>query len=128
MPCLVHGDFYDKQVVLCDPELDANERVGIIDLDELRLGDRREDLALCRAHWERDALLHQLERDPAALGDALLEGYRRHAVGALPSLDVFVAAGLFRLAPHPFRTRTRDWQAHVEALLLRTSEILEQAE
>ncbi len=125
---LVHGDFYDKQVVLCDPSLDPRERIAIIDLDELRLGDPREDLALCQAHWERDAVMKQLGQDPKALGEALFDAYQCRRESALPDLDVFVAAGLMRLAPHPFRTRSKDWQRQVAAILLRASEILEKAE
>ncbi|MEZ4353740.1 MAG: aminoglycoside phosphotransferase family protein [Myxococcota bacterium] len=114
---LVHGDLYDKQVVLCE------DGVGIVDLDDLRRGDPREDLALVVAHWLRDGLVG------AGRGEELVGRWIAHyetCVGrAMPGLAGFVAAALFRLAPHPFRGRSARWQSEVTALLDRVEGLLD---
>lgn len=112
----VHGDFYAKQVLL------AGERVVILDFDSAVAGDPAFDLGLFIAHLERGALRHTVRRDsvvPAA--DALLSGYR--AATDMPvaeqKVGLYVAAGLLKLAPHPFRNLHPDWPAGIEATLAR---------
>jgi len=116
---LIHGDLYDKQIIVAD------SGVALVDLDEVRLGDAREDMGLFVAHWERDRLAGDLGPVQFEVRDALLEHYRRISGRSLPNLHVFTAAALFRLAQHPFRNRVPDWKALVHGMLVRTSEILE---
>jgi aminoglycoside phosphotransferase (APT) family kinase protein len=116
----LHGDFYAKQVLL------RPDGVAVLDFDEAARGDPGHDLGLFLAHLEWDALRGRVRSDPVeALGAALLEGYRaarRRAYSLSP--DLYAAAGLLRLAPHPFRNREPDWPERTAALLDRAEEFL----
>lgn len=100
----IHGDFHPKQAVL------GRDRVGLVDFDEATLGDPAWDLGNFCAHLDVEALVGRL--DPGRLGplrEAFLEGAgagrecrRRSHLGH--------AAGLFRLAPHFFRTGRPGWE------------------
>jgi aminoglycoside phosphotransferase (APT) family kinase protein len=117
---LVHGDLYDKQIVLMDPG------VGLLDLDQIGVGDPRQDLGLFLAHWERDRILGQVGEWHAEIAEELVLHYERATGSELVGLPVFVAAALFRLAQHPFRNRLEDWQGLLDAILTRVGELLEQ--
>jgi aminoglycoside phosphotransferase (APT) family kinase protein len=117
---LVHGDLYDKQIVLMNPG------VGLLDLDQIGVGDPRQDLGLFLAHWERDRILGQLGKSHAEIAEELVLYYERATGSTLVGLPVFVAAALFRLAQHPFRNRLEDWPRVLDAILTRVGELLEQ--
>lgn len=117
---LIHGDLYDKQVILTNPG------VGLLDLDQIGVGDPRQDLGLFLAHWERDRILGQLGGYHDEIAEALVLQYERATDSALTGLPVFVAAALFRLAQHPFRNRLKDWPRVLEAILTRVEDLLEQ--
>jgi aminoglycoside phosphotransferase (APT) family kinase protein len=116
----VHGDFYDKQVVL------SRDRAAIIDLDQVACGHPAADLGLFRAHLELDAVLKRV--DPAradAVGGALLEGYRKRARAALDgALPVYTAAALLELASYAFRRRLPAWPEKTDELLARAERAL----
>jgi aminoglycoside phosphotransferase (APT) family kinase protein len=117
---LIHGDLYDKQIVLMNPG------VGLLDLDQIGVGDPRQDLGLFLAHWERDRILGQLGEWHAEIAQKLVLHYERATGSRLVGLPVFVAAALFRLAQHPFRNRLEDWPLVLDAILTRVSELLDQ--
>ena len=117
---LIHGDLYDKQIVLMDPG------VGLLDLDQIGVGDPRQDLGLFLAHWERDRILGQVGEWHAETAEELVLHYERATGSELVGLPVFVAAALFRLAQHPFRNRLEDWPGLLDAILTRVGELLEQ--
>jgi hypothetical protein len=110
----IHGDFYDRQVLV------NGDEVVILDLDEAILGDPAADLGLFVAHLERDALSRGLAAASVApVRDALLAGY-----GLPPArIDLYTAFGLLQLAPHHFRNREPDWPERTEATLERALEI-----
>ena len=111
----LHGDFSADQVVF------GQGGVTVLDFDNARLGDPATDLGTFAAQLERDALTGEVSaaRVPAVL-EALYEGY-----GALPPrTDVYTAAALLRLAPHPFRQRRPDWSDVSAAILQRAEAIL----
>lgn len=114
----IHGDLYDKQIVLSD------DGVGVVDLDELGCGDPRQDIGLFLAHWERDRLLGELDPERFEGASRLVGRYREAAGDDLGALPVFVAAALFRLAQQPFRTRLSGWPTKVTALIERVEELL----
>lgn len=114
----IHGDLYDKQVVL------SGDRVGLVDLDDAMRGDVRQDLGLFIAHLERDRLLGRpLERVETLCGE-LLEGYQEATGKRVQELSPFVAEGLLRLAHHPFRGHGPGWPEQTKAILERTRELL----
>ena len=117
-PGLVHGDLYDKQIVL------SEDRVGLIDLDDARMGDPRRDLGLFIAHLERDRIMGRDLGPLEPLVGAFLEGYGQARARPLEGLTPFIAEGLFRLAHHPFRRQTADWPNQTARILERTREIL----
>lgn len=116
---LLHGDFYDKQVVL------AGDGVGILDLDQAAAGDSLSDLGLFLAHLELDVVLGHLSEPRAKeAASALLEGYRRER-GAPREAEIRVhaAASLLGLASYPFRRRQPEWPTALERLVVRVGEL-----
>ncbi len=120
---VIHGDFYDKQIVI------GSGGPGLVDLDDLRAGDPREDLALCIAHWDRDQLVGDLGSEVDRFAAALFEAYTKvnpiAAAWKMETLDPFVGAALFRLAHHPFRSRRRGWAETIGLILDRSLEWVE---
>ena len=69
------------------------------------------------------------EPDPAvnlARTSALIEEYCVATRCNLPArFDLYVAAGLLRLAPHAFRDREPDWPERTQAILERVEEMVQ---
>ena len=115
-PVCVHGDFYAKQVLL------HGERVGLLDLDGATRAAAEFDLGVFIAHLERDALRGRLPKSRVQpLAEAFVKGY---GGGQSLPVEVYVAAGLFRLLHDPFRHCEPDWEQRIEALLTRAERIL----
>jgi len=119
----IHGDFCAKQVLLGD------NTVAILDFDRSVRSDPAADLGLFIAHLERDALYGTLRASGVErLREALLEGYRAATRRPVPvRVPLYVAVGLVRLAPDPFRYRESDWPERTEAILGRAEALLEGA-
>jgi aminoglycoside phosphotransferase (APT) family kinase protein len=113
----VHGDFYDKQVVV------SNDRVCLIDSDCMHLGAPLSDLGCFLAHLEKSAIYGQLSAQTAAAAAiALLEGYESSGSTIdTGSLNREVAFHLFMLIHQPFRDRRPEWPELTEALLSRSA-------
>ena len=88
-PVVVHGDFYDDQVLL------TPHGAVLLDLDEVRLGDPRTDAANFRAH-------------------ELVRGRETEFGEEAPELE---AAALMRLAVGPFRRLEPEWPGEVERIV-----------
>lgn len=119
----IHGDFYEDQVLVGDGT------ATILDLDEAASGDPAADLGLFIAHLEKDAMLGHSGREAVlSAADSLLEGYRGHGMDMNPErVRLYTAVGLFRLAPHPFRTREPGWPELTRELLDRAEKLLRPA-
>jgi aminoglycoside phosphotransferase (APT) family kinase protein len=120
----IHGDFYAKQVLL------DGESVVILDFDAASAGDPAADLGLFTAHLERGALRRNV---PAHMvepfRDALLAGYLSATHESLSHrVGLYTAAGLLKLAPHPFRNLQQNWPQGIEATVTRAEAILERVE
>lgn len=115
---LLHGDLYDKQIVLTE------SGAGLIDLDDACMGDPRRDLGLWIAHLERDRIMGRGLPAVDGLVGAFLEGYQAVRGRPLAGLAPFVAEGLFRLAHHPFRRQSPDWPERSAEILERTRALL----
>ncbi len=115
----VHGDFYDKQAIVCDGH------VRLIDLDAVRLDNPLLDLGSYIAHLERHACSH----DPAMMDvvtqkETLVNAYRQSAGHVCTEqLDKYIALGLFDLIHQPFRDWTQNWPAQTEQLLERVENL-----
>ena len=111
----IHGDFSADQVLV------AAHGIGIIDYDQTRVGDPAADFGTFIAQLERNEICGALPAGRAGeIAEALSDGYCRQAQCAQPSkTDLYVAAGLLRLAPHGFRNRLADWPTHIENVLQR---------
>ena len=109
----IHGDFYDKQVLVIE------NSVAIIDLDEAARGDPMADLGLFIAHLHRDVLCgNPLPNRVEPLSEALLEGYQYAVQQPIPDrIRLYIAIGLFQLAHDPFRACEPEWTARIEAIL-----------
>jgi tRNA A-37 threonylcarbamoyl transferase component Bud32 len=117
----IHGDFSADQVLL------NGAGVSILDLDAATHSDAAADLGSFAADLEYRALGDHLSAHRAATtSGALVEGYCAARRCREPDdLDLYVAAGLLRLAPHPFRNREPDWPARTGAILERCGAILD---
>ena len=117
----VHGDFYDKQVIV------GSDGLSLIDLDQTHLGNTIEDLGCFIAHQERLALKNQgaSGEQISRLSNAFLDGYVE-AGGQFheQQLAGWTALYLFRLSLHPFRDRAMDWPGQTHAILRRVGELL----
>lgn len=116
----IHGDFYAAQALLAD------DRVVILDLDQAARGDPAVDLGTFIAELESDAVRGHL--DPKLIEpvrSALLRGYQATTREFIPMrLQLYVAARLFRLSPHPFRQREGCWSEKIETILERVAVLL----
>jgi aminoglycoside phosphotransferase (APT) family kinase protein len=114
----IHGDFSADQVLV------AARGIGIIDYDQTRLGDPAADFGTFIARLEWNEVCGALPAGRAGeIADALSDGYCCQAQCIQPSqTDLYVAAGLLRLAPHSFRTRHADWPTHVEQVTQRAEQ------
>lgn len=116
----VHGDFYDKQIIINE------KQVGVIDTDSTHRGDPANDLGCFVAHLERDAIegfLNDKQVEQAKTG--LLRGYLSTSPGMkLEELNAFTALNLFQLTHHPFRDRRAAWPEETVSLLDRCNQLL----
>lgn len=111
----VHGDFSADQVLV------AANGIGIIDYDQARLGDPAADFGTFIAQLEHNEVCGTLPAGRAGeIAEALMGGYCHQARCAQPDqTDLYVAAGLLRIAPHGFRNRLAGWPTHIEGVLQR---------
>lgn len=113
----VHGDFYDKQILLAD------DRVVFLDFDEAAVGDPLADIGNFVAHLEVRALIGALpESTVTESAAALLDGYRGAGGRVAHGWRARVASGLLKLAHHPFRSGRPDWAVHSARLLEKARE------
>ncbi len=117
----VHGDFYDKQVIV------GSDGLSLIDLDRTHLGNIHEDLGCFLAHQERLAITNPgagAEQN-SSLSNAFLDGYVE-AGGQFDEQQLagWTALHLFRLSHHPFRDRAKDWPNQTHSILRRAGELI----
>ena len=118
---LVHGDFYDKQVIV------SGDKAKLIDFDEVSLGDPLLDLGNYSAYLERDVTRGAMAKSELEQQQqTLLSAYERVAgpVQAM-QLSKYTALGLFRLLHHPFRDWEDDWPVKTGRLLSRVESLFE---
>jgi aminoglycoside phosphotransferase (APT) family kinase protein len=122
--CPIHGDFSADQVLLTDGT------VTILDLDTAVRGDPTVDLGSFAAQMHSDALRGDLPGGRVETWtQMLLEGYCAAAGCDPPAhFDLYLAAGLLHLAPHPFRNRDPNWPERTEAILTRAEAIAHRAD
>ncbi len=116
----IHGDFSADQVLL------TNGNVALVDLDHAVHSDPATDLGSFVAQLEYDTLVNDFPADQVeVLASELLTGYRLQTRRDLPArIDLYVAASLLRLAPHPFRYRNPAWPEQTDAILKRAEAII----
>ena len=119
--CPVHGDFYDKQIIV------GSDGLSLIDFDRAHRGSACEDLACFLAHQEWLAMKSQGSRPDviAQLSAAFLAGYA-DAGGQFEhrQLDAWTALYLFRLSHNPFRDRSSNWPDQIAKILQRAEDLL----
>jgi aminoglycoside phosphotransferase (APT) family kinase protein len=116
----VHGDFYARQVVL------GGGAAGVLDLDGAVLGHPAIDLGRFRADLESAVIRGRLDLHTVdAMTEWLLEGYQSTRGVRPHHIDLYAAAHLFYLTPHPFRRRELSWRERSAALLERARRLLE---
>lgn len=116
----LHGDFYSKQILLCD------KGVTFLDFDEACLGDAAFDLGLFIAHLEADAMRGFLS--PSSLErtrDSFLQGYEEAAKSLPSTVTLYTVIGMLSLLPHFFRNRHPDWHLLMETFLTRIERLMQ---
>ncbi len=116
---IIHGDFYAKQVVVGD------KQIQFIDFDDCSLGNPYRDLGnfVAKLHWsEVRGHLAAWELEPMI--GSFLQGYqqRNHAWDER-SFQLQLCAGILRCAPLPFRGGYDNWPSLTLDLLERAVEI-----
>lgn len=105
-PVLVHGDFYEDQILV-----DDREGLALLDWDEAGLGPAALDVSCWLAHAQAAEL--EGEQAPVAA-----EGIRSAWLAARPQdvrqLDLLAGIQLLALAPGPFRRLEPGWPQAVE--------------
>lgn len=118
---LVHGDFYDEQVVI------RGNDAFLIDLDEVRLDDPLVDLANYAAHMERD-VISDLQSSVQCQQHlrTLVSAYESER-GAVSEtrLRHYVALSLFRLVHQPFRDFEQCWPERIQEILERVENLIQ---
>lgn len=112
-PTLIHGDFYDHQLIVNE------NRVRACDFDNCCVSDPVIDLANMIAHLRLRVAQDQL---PNSVADFVNEQVLRHLSesGGNELTSRFnwnTAACLFRLSTHPFRSGARDWVKTTDSVL-----------
>jgi Ser/Thr protein kinase RdoA (MazF antagonist) len=106
-----HGDFALRQVVF------ARDGVALTDLDAAAIAEPANDIGSFLA----DLDLHVVNGDldvgrSGVIASRFLDGYR--SVRALPAgTELYPAIHLLRVAPQPFRMRSREWCIRADALV-----------
>jgi len=115
----VHGDFYDKQVLVSD------HKARLIDLDAACLDDPLLDLGGYIAHLERHAGdPGKMRMDTETHKDILISSYERIAGRVhIQQLNRYIALGLFGLIHQPFRDWSAEWPSETEQLLDRVESL-----
>jgi hypothetical protein len=116
----VHGDFYDKQILVSD----GNAR--LIDLDAARRGNPLLDLGCYLSHLERQAASQRLSREKFEFQKEILTSEFARLSGDFSEhqLANFTAMGLFQLIHHPFRDWEPGWPEQTELLLDRVESLI----
>ncbi len=110
---LVHGDFYDDQVLVSDAG------VWLLDLDELSVGHPLWDVGNHLAHLAADGV------DRTADRASFLSAYTDHRPAPAAEVAAFEAACQLALAVRPFRHLEPDWPAAVAERLARAEAVLD---
>jgi aminoglycoside phosphotransferase (APT) family kinase protein len=119
--CAIHSDFSADQVLLLE-----DGGVGLLDLDNVGMGDPMADLGAFAAQCYQDTLRDLLPLARAEqLTNELVEAYRLLAPHAWDAarFQTHLVARLLRLAPEPFRRREPDWVETVAGTLQLAEEI-----
>ncbi len=116
----VHGDFYDKQVIV------DQGKTALIDLDTIHLDNPLLDLGNYIAHLEKQSIDQSITpNDLSTHRDSLLQAYEQSAGSICPDqLKHYIALGLFSLIHQPFRDWTANWPTQTEQLLARVEALI----
>ncbi len=117
----VHGDFYDKQVVI------NHGKASLIDLDSACLGNPLLDMGNYIAHLEILARSPGVSNvDVGQQKELLIKAYEQLTTGIpMDQLNRYIALSLFALIHHPFRDWVKDWPVQTERLLSRVEALYE---
>ncbi len=109
---VIHGDLHEGQMMTDD----RGAIVGLLDIDDLGLGDPLDDLATLIAHTRFRAMGAGATGDRVRrYSDQLRAAFVQHVDAA--ELDIAVAAVLVGLATGPFRIQQAGWPATVALVI-----------
>ncbi|MGH2845531.1 MAG: phosphotransferase family protein [Thermoleophilaceae bacterium] len=106
-PAVVHGDFYDSQILVDD----TGAICGLVDLDGVGRGDPADDLASMLGRvWTSGQTAGRARERFAAYAGEILESFSQRVDRR--DLCLRVAAIVFGRATGPFRNQFQEWRAH----------------
>jgi aminoglycoside phosphotransferase len=109
---VIHGDLHEGQLVVGDDGM----IVGLLDIDDLGLGDPLDDLATLVAHTRfRGLVAGSAGGRIREYSDELRAGFARHVDKA--ELDISISAVLVGLATGPFRIQQAGWPVTVALVI-----------
>ena len=118
---VVHGDFYESQLMVRDGRLS-----GLLDIDTAGCGERLDDAACLLGHLSVFAQLRPARADVVTqLGEALQRRFERDLPAA--PLRRRTAAVVLSLATGPHRVQETDWRANTLARIALTERWLDHA-
>jgi hypothetical protein len=116
----VHGDFYDKQVVI------RGKEAVLIDMDEVRLDDPLVDVGNYAAHMERRVISGKESSGQCQQHLRTLVSTYELQRGAVSEerLRLYLALSLFRLIHQPFRDFEKCWPERIQEILERVEKLI----
>jgi len=118
----IHSDFNPSQVIV-----DVDGNVTLLDFDRAGLGDPRLDLGSFIASLYYLLLFGKISKYRfQKLKDKFLNNYHGKIGQTFPDLEMFIAAGLLKIANHPFRMNQPNWVIQTEQILNKIKKIIRQ--
>lgn len=115
-----HGDLYEAQVLVTD-----DARLGLIDLDDVGLGDPLLDAATFSAHLLALALSGTAAHRILGYRAALRSAFLTHLDATEAALRWREAYALLLLTPSPFRTQHPTWPTKITTHAEAASQLLQ---
>lgn len=120
---LIHGDFHADQLVV------NQDRVSLIDFDNLSMGNPCSDLASWIAQLELSGLASEIDMEALTpIVDVFLSNYEE-AAGArsVEEIQTHLAVARLLLIDRPFRLRLPEWPEKMDRLMSRIEQDLKAA-
>lgn len=121
-PAVIHGDLHEAQIIV-----EAGAITGLLDIDDIGVGDPLTDLATTVAHLRFRSLVHDDPEAAQCIGDyadSLHTTFAARAMADARALDISIAAVLVGLATGPFRIQRDGWSEEIATVLTHAADLV----